>query len=641
MRQPFHSWFIHAALNAVLVAPAAAQPVHASRDPAAEEPPITAEDRQHWAFQPLQRPATPPIKDPAQARTPIDAFVLAKLEAAGTPLSAPADPATLIRRLSFDLTGLPPSVADVQAFVADSSDRAYEALVDRLLQSPRYGERQAQHWLDLARFAESDGFEHDIERKHAWKYRDWVIDALNRDLPYDEFVRLQIAGDELSPANAIATGFLLAGPDMPDLNNQVQRRHDVLNELTSTVGATFLGLTFGCAQCHDHAYDPISQADFYRLRAVFDNLPALSRDKQLGPAFVESSKTIPVSHVSVRGDHVRNAPTIVTAAVPRIATNGPTALQPIAIDKSTGRRTAFARWLTQSNQALLLRSTMNRIWMHHFGIPLAAQPNDLGRQGAPPTHPELLDWLSTELPARHWSLKAMHKLIVMSATYRQAGDIYDLRLMTYHLENSAKQAEGQIGIHKSRIINYSAFPRRRLSGEELRDAMLLVSGRLNLKAGGESVRLPLPPEVSSQLLKKQQKITPDPAEHDRRSIYTFARRNLRYPLFELFDKPDALMSCGRRNESTTSPQALTLFNSEFSGSIARSLAKQVLKQGSDPASIVTTAAWKCYSRAPTAQEQALGQAFLERQTALAGTLEEAVTDYCLALINASAFLFVD
>ena len=628
MRQPFHSWFIHAALNAVLLAPAAAQPVHASRDPAAEEPPITDEDRQHWAFQPLQRPATPPIKDLAQARTPIDAFILAKLEAAGTTLSAPADAATLIRRLSFDLTGLPPSVADVQAFIADSSDRAYEALVDRLLQSPRYGERQAQHWLDLARFAESDGFEHDIERKHAWKYRDWVIDALNRDLPYDEFVRLQIAGDELSPANAIATGFLLAGPDMPDLNNQVQRRHDVLNELTSTVGAAFLGLSFGCAQCHDHAYDPISQADFYRLRAVFDNLPALARDKQLGPAFVESGKAIPVSHVSVRGDHLRNAPTTVTAAVPRIATNGPTTLQATATDKTTGRRTAFGRWLTQSNQALLLRSTVNRIWMHHFGIPLAAQPSDLGRQGAPPTHPELLDWLATELPARHWSLKAMHKLIVMSATYRQSAQSSVLSAKTEHSALSTEHL-------------FSFFPRRRLSGEELRDAMLLVSGRLNLKAGGDSVRLPLPPEVSSQLLKKQQKITADPAEHDRRSIYTFARRNLRYPLFELFDKPDALMSCGRRNESTTAPQALTLFNSDFSGSIARSLAKQVLKQGSDPASIVTAAAWKCYSRAPTAQEQTLGQAFLERQTVLAGTLEEAVTDYCLALINASAFLFVD
>ena len=621
MGKPLHFLFLVASMTTVLEMPAAARTIHASRDPAAEEPPITAEDRQHWAFRPLQRPATPPIKDPAQARTPIDAFVLAKLEAAGTTLSAPADPATLIRRLSFDLTGLPPSVADVQAFVADSSDRAYEALVDRLLQSPSYGERQAQHWLDLARFAESDGFEHDIERKHAWKYREWVIDALNRDLPYDEFVRLQIAGDELSPANAIATGFLLAGPDMPDLNNQVQRRHDVLNELTSTVGAAFLGLSFGCAQCHDHAYDPISQADFYRLRAVFDNLPELARDKQLGPAFVESGKAIPVSHVSVRGDHVRNAPTTVTAAVPRIATNGPTALQPIAIGKSTGRRTAFARWLTQSNQALLLRSTMNRIWMHHFDIPLAAQPNDLGRQGAPPTHPDLLDWLATELPARHWSLKAMHKLIVMSATYRQSAQSPVLSAKTEHL--------------------FSFFPRRRLSGEELRDAMLFVSGRLNLKAGGESVHLPLPPEVSSQLLRKQQKVTTDPAEHDRRSIYTFARRNLRYPLFELFDKPDALMSCGRRTESTTSPQALTLFNSEFSSSIARSLAKQVLKQGSDAPSIVTTAAWKCYSRAPTPQEQTLGQAFLERQTDLAGTLEEAVFDYCLALINASAFLFVD
>jgi len=629
MSKPLHSLFIQAALLAVMVAPSAARTVHASRDPAAEEPPITAEDRQHWAFQPLQRPAVPAVQNSAQARNEIDRFILARLEATSQTLSAPADAAILIRRLTLNLTGLPPDVDTVQAFIADSSDRAYEALVDRLLQSPRYGEKQAQHWLDLARFAESDGFEHDIERKHAWKYRDWVISALNRDLPYDDFVRWQLAGDELSPENAIATGFLLAGPDMPDLNNQALRRHDVLNEITGTVGAAFFGLTVGCAQCHDHAYDPVSQADFYRLRAVFDNLHPLARDKQLGPAFTEAGQATPTSHVSVRGDYSRAAPTTVVASFPRIAASKTPSLTATLTDKSTGRRAAFAQRLTQPDNALFLRSTINRVWMQHFGLPIAGQPNDLGRQGEAPTHPELLDWLATELPKRAWSMKAMHKLIVMSATYRQAP----------RLEHRAKgEAIQPLALSPSL---YASFPRRRLSGEEIRDAMLRVSGRLNLKSGGESVRLPLPPEVSSHLLEKQQKVTGDPSEHDRRSIYIFARRNLRYPLFELFDKPDALMSCGRRNESTTAPQALTLFNSAFSGSIARSLAKEVLKQGSETDTIINAAAWKCYSRAPTAQEQTLGQAFLERQARLAGTLDEAVADYCLALINASAFLFVD
>jgi hypothetical protein len=606
-----------------------AKPIHASRDPAAEEPPITTVEREHWSFKPLARPALPIIKRTTSVRNEVDRFILAKLEAEKSSLSPQADAATLIRRVTFDLIGLPPTVEEVKAFIADSSDQAYEALVDRLLKSPHFGEQQARHWLDLARFAESDGFEHDIERKHAWKYRDWVIDALNRDLPYDEFVRLQLAGDELSAHDAIATGFLVAGPDMPDLNNQTLRRHDVLNEITGTVGAAFFGLTVSCAQCHDHAYDPISQADFYRLRAVFDNLPPLARDRQLGPAFAEAGNASPISHVSVRGDYLRAAPTTVTASFPRIATSKATSFQPTPTDKTTGRRAAFARWLTQPDNVLLLRSTVNRLWMHHFGLPIAGQPNDLGHQGEAPTHPELLDWLATELPARHWSLKAMHKLIVMSATYRQGA------CRTEH-----GVSEGSL-LHAPSSMLYASFPRRRISGEELRDAMLLVSGRLNLKAGGESVRLPLPTEVSSQLLKKQQKVTENKAEHDRRSIYTFARRNLRQPIFELFDKPDALVSCGRRSESTTAPQALTLFNSEFSSDIAHSLAKEVLKSGTDATSVVNAASWRSFARAPTDQELAMGKAFIEHQTAITRTLDEAVSDYCLALLNASAFLFVD
>ena len=598
---------------------AQAKSIHASNDPVRDEPPIATDDKEHWAFKPLQRPQVPKLKNEATARNEVDRFVLAKLEAAGQTLSPQADPATLMRRVAFDLTGLPPAIEDVRAFMKDSGDRAFEAYVDKLLATLQYGERWAQHWLDLARYAETDGFEYDTERKHAYKYRDCVIEALNKDLPFDQFVRQQIAGDEMTPQEMMATGFLVAGPDMPDINLQDERRHVVINDITSTFGSAFLGVTIGCAQCHDHPYDPLSQADFYRLRAFFDNLPEMKRDKAVGPAFVEVSATSPPSHVSIRGDFRRPGPAV-QPAFPRIANQEAKSVSATPLEKSSGRRSALAQWLTQPTNGLFLRASVNRLWQHHFGKPLAGIPNDLGHQGEAPTHPELLDWLATELPRQKWSLKAMHKLIVMSATYRQ----------------SSLPTPGHLD-----TVNYALFPRRRLSGEEVRDALLAVSGQINLKPGGASVRLPLPPEVSATLLKKQQGATTDPPELHRRSIYTFARRNLRHPLFELFDRPDALMSCGRRNESTTAPQALMLFNSEFSLSMAQAIAAQVKASGSDPTTLVTSAIWQCYARAPSAKELALGTAFIERQTALTATFDEAITDYCLALLNANAFLTID
>ncbi len=244
-----------------------------AEEPAPPEPPIVAGDREHWSFRPLQRPEPPTVEDAGWCRTPIDRFILAPLEAEGLRPAPEADRLTLLRRVTFDLTGLPPTPEEIAAFLADTAPQAYERVVDRLLESRAYGERYAQHWLDLARFAETDGFEHDHVRPNAWRYRDWVIDALAADMPYDEFVRRQLAGDELfpdDPAAAIGTGFLLCGPDMPDINLQEERRHNFLNSMTGTVGTVFLGLQFECASCHDHKYDPLSQYDFYRLRAFFE-----------------------------------------------------------------------------------------------------------------------------------------------------------------------------------------------------------------------------------------------------------------------------------------------------------------------------------------------------------------------------------
>jgi hypothetical protein len=550
--------------------------IRASADPVKDERPITAKDREHWAFQPL-------------AKAGVDA-TLVKLS---PPQSPPADDATLIRRVTFDLAGLPPLNTDTETGRGGDREKDYEALVDELLASPRYGEHWAQWWLDLARFAETDGFEYDAERSRAWQYRDWVIKALNDDMPFDQFVQRQIAGDLMG--DEAATAFLFTVPDMPDLNNQSERRHVLLNDITSTVGAIGLGLTVGCAQCHDHPYDPISQADFYRLRAFFDNTVLPKERKPLGPSVRVFTEGVPASTVFVRGDFKRPGPEI-KPAIPRLFGS---------LEKPD--RAAFAQWLASKDNALFLRAMANRIWQQHFGKPLAAVPGDLGHQGEAPTNPALLDWLAAELPRQNWSLKKLHKLIVMSPTYRQA-----------------------------------KLPQRRLTGEMLRDAMLAVSGQLNLKAGGPGVRLPIPKEVSDTLLRDQYKVTPDVTEHTRRSIYIFARRNVRHPLFDLFDRPDAQISCARRNESTTAPQALALLNSSFAHDTAAKLATSLSeKHGSDTQALISAASRLCLSRTANEAEIATGVAFIEQQTKLASNFQGALADYCLALLNSNEFLFVD
>jgi len=646
--------------------------------PPIKEPAITAKDRDHWAFRPLTRPETPRVANEAQVRNDIDRFILQRLETADLTLAPEASRETLIRRLSFDLTGLPPTPKEIDAFLADKSPDAYERLVDRLLDSKAYGERWAQHWLDVARFAESDGFEHDKVRKEAWRYRDWVIRAFNEDMPYDQFIRWQIAGDELAPDNPdarLATGFLVAGPDMPDINLPEERRHNVLNEMTSTVGSAILGLAFNCAQCHDHKYDPVSQADFYRTRAFFSNMAIAPKNRSLHHTFSEKGAEPPVARIWQRGDFRRPGSEVRPGFLRVVSQqdNRP-APTPIA-GKSTGRRAELARWLTRPDHPLTQRVIANRLWLHHFGRGLVGTPNDFGTQGEEPTHPALLDWLATELPRQGWSLKAMHRLLVNSAAYRQAGS------------GSGKSWTRRLAADPDNRL-YSRMNRQRLSGEAVRDAMLSASGRLNRKAGGPGFRPPLPRAVTVTLLKNQWPVTKDETEHYRRSVYLFARRNLRYPMFEVFDRPDALASCAQRNISTTAPQSLTLFNSEFSLERARDLAESILAAaprsaavpatGPDgvppqdatdrkPASVpnaakaITLAYRRTLGRLPTPAELKTGKAFLEsqstalrkenRQTSqLAAAAAEsgvdphlsaAFTDYCLALFNLNEFVYVD
>lgn len=583
------------------------------------ESPLTEKDRSHWSFVAPVRPSVPKIEAPLHNE--IDHFIHGRLQKKGLTFTPRADRTTLLRRLSFDLTGLPPTPREIDAFLADRSPGAYERQVDRLLASPAYGERWAQHWLDVARYAESDGFEFDHERKEAWRYRDWVIQALNEDLPYDRFVHWQLAGDELTTEDkpVHATGFLVAGPDMIDINLATERRHEFLNKMTQTIGESLLGLTVGCAQCHTHKTDPISIDDFYRLRAFFANTVVNPRkSKQLPPTVRETAKP-PSSFVMQRGDFRRPGREVQPAFL-RITNPVAVAVpgkDPTSI--SSHRRSALARWLTRPNHPLTGRVIVNRLWQHHFGQGIVSTANDFGHTGLPPSHPNLLDWLATELPRRHWSLKSMHRLMVTSRTYRQSS----------HGAGPEWQASLQQDPSNELL---SRMPRRRLEGEAIRDSLLAAAGLLNRKRGGPSIRPPLPKEVTSTLLRNQWVVTKDASEHDRRSVYIFVRRNLRFPFFDVFDRPDTTVSCPRRNETTTATQSLTLLNSEFSFRIAKTLAHRVEDRG-DRSHQVAALYRLLFARFPSQREQTIASHLLDS----GGTL----ADLSLALLNTNEAIYID
>ncbi|MDA0284834.1 MAG: DUF1549 and DUF1553 domain-containing protein, partial [Planctomycetota bacterium] len=538
---------------------------------------------------------------------------------------------TLLRRLYFDLTGLPPTLAQIDDFFSDESLDAYERLVDRLLASPAYGERWAQHWLDLARFAETDGFEHDKIRPDAWMYRDWVINAFNDDMPFDEFVRHQLAGDESGSVNRVATGFLTCGPDMPDINLQEERRHSFMNEMTSTVGSAFLGLQLGCAQCHDHKYDPISQLDFYRLRAFFDPAFQFTKNKEAGLPDGNDAQT--VSHLMVRGDF-RRVGDPVEAAFPRLVNVA--GVKPDVASHKNSLRTRLAQWLTRPDNPLCMRTIVNRMWQHHFGQGLCDSPSDLGVMGDTPEHGELLDWLATEFPRRGFRFKSMHRLIVTSATYRQAS-----RLPADALPDQARQWHAAL-TKDPRNRFFSRGTRRRLEGEAIRDAMLAAAGQLSNRRGGPGIRPPLPDELVHTLLKNQWPVSDDAADFSRRSIYLFVRRNLRFPLFEAFDKPDTNFSCPLRNKSTIAPQALMLLNSKLSFDAAKSLALLIEEAcGQSEADLdrrIELAFLRTLSRRPSLEETELATRFLKASN---DGESAALVDLCLSLFNVNEFPYVD
>ncbi len=597
------------------------------------EAPITESDRDHWSLRPRANVEVPKSASAEWRHNEIDDFIAAELERLGLTPQPEASRRTLIRRVTLNLTGLPPTPDETARFVADESPEAFATLVNRLLQSPAYGERWAQHWLDLARFAETDGFEHDLVRSDAWRYRDWVIDALNADMPYDRFIRLQIAGDLLEPGNeaaAIATQFCVSGPDMPDINSQDERRHTLLNEMTATVGEVILGLQIGCAQCHDHKYDPISQADFYRLRAIFE--PAISVKKNSSVTGLrENSSYEPTSHVMIRGDYRRPGQQV-SPGVLRVLDSESLHYSPTAHAGNDGRRIAFAAWVVHPNHPLTARVVVNRVWQHHFGTGICETLSDFGVMGMEPVNGPLLDWLANWFVDNGWSMKQLHRLIVTSAAYGQRSRLSD---------NAS--AEETAAWHLSLRIDpdyrmLSRFPRQRLQGEVIRDAMLQLAGILNRQAGGPGIRPPLPEELRGTLLKDQWNVSENESEHHRRSIYVFARRNLRFPIFDAFDRPSANESCSRRTVSTTAPQALHLMNSEFSQRMAELIATDATAKNPERDQQISHSFERILNRLPTADELTTMNAFLDESQ---DADSHGMTYLCLSLLNCNEFVFVD
>jgi hypothetical protein len=592
---------------------------------------ITPEERAHWAFRRPTAAAPPAVRDAGWVRNPIDAFVLSALESSGLAPAPEADRPTVLRRLAFDLTGLPPAPAEVERFLADRRPGAYERLVDRLLASPHYGERQAQHWLDLARYADSDGFEFDALRPDAWRYRDWVVGAINADLPYDRFVALQLAGDEVAPGDPeafVATGFNRCYPDMVDLNDQGLRRQNALNDMTDTTGYAFLGLTIACARCHDHKFDPVRIEDYYALQAVFapsrfrDDFPLPGGRDPRRPALArgldETSPRAPATHVLIRGQY--GVPGAVVAPAAPAVLDGGAGLRIEPTASSTGRRRALAAWLVDPGNPLTARVQVNRLWQRRFGRGLVDTPSDFGTMGDEPSHPELLDWLATELMRRGWSSKAIDRLIVTSASYRQS---------------SRAGAAARVLDPENRLLSHQG--RRRLDGEAIRDAMLAVSGRLNPAPGGPPVCPPLPAELGAKGIKAWP-VSPDPADHVRRSLYVLVRRNLRYPFFEAFDRPDTNASCPRREATIIAPQALSLLNGELAFASARALARRSAAEagpGATTAERIDAIHLLALGRRPDPEGRRLAADFV------AGGGEAAWDALALALLNINEFITVD
>lgn len=654
----------------------------------------------HWAYRPPQRPDLPPVHDTSWPRNAIDHFVLARLEAEGLQPSPEADRATLLRRASLDLIGLPPTLEEIEAFLTDERPDAYEQAVERLLASPRYGERWARLWLDLARYADTQGYEKD-NRRTIWPYRDWVIDALNRDLPFDQFTIEQIAGDMLPDATLaqrVATGF--HRNTMTNTEGGTDDEEFRVAAVVDRVNTTFevwMGTTMACAQCHSHKYDPFTQREYYQVFAIFNNtadhdanddrpfveVPTpeqLAERQRLNAAIAELEKQIeeiepedrtrqaaweqrlaaalttddqsdePSDEIEALPQNVREAlsiaaderneeqakllaehyrtldpplvelqqqieaqrkamPSIPTTLVmeelpepreTRIHLRGsfldpgelvepgvPAVLHPLPEGQPANRLT-FARWLVDPANPLVGRVTMNRHWEQFFGQGLVATSEDFGRQGEPPSHPELLDWLATELVAQNWSIKAMHRLIVTSATYRQSS-----RVTPELIERDPN----------NRLL--ARGPRVRLEAEAIRDQALAIAGLLSRKMHGPSVMPPQPEGIWQVVYSGDQWVTSEGEDRYRRGVYTFWRRTSPYPSMVVFDAPSREFCVVRRSRTNTPLQALTTLNDPVYFEAAQALARRIVTEASGDETQRAEHGFRlCLAREPSDDERA-------------------------------------
>ncbi|MFL5341105.1 MAG: PSD1 and planctomycete cytochrome C domain-containing protein [Gemmataceae bacterium] len=635
--------------------------------------PASQASAKHWSFQPPKRPALPAVKQSTWVHNDIDRFILARLEKEGIAPSIEADKSTLLRRLCFDLLGLPPTPKQIDEFLSDNAADAYERLVDRLLASPHYGERWGRHWLDAARYADSDGFEKDGGRPHAWRWRDWVIDALNRDVPFDRFTIEQLAGDLLPHVSAetrTATGF-----HRNTLTNkeggvdQEQFRVEATIDRTNTTAAVWLGLTLGCAQCHDHKYDPLSQRDYYQFFAFFNN--ADEYNLPLNPAEEEKRKALEAQHKRALEAYKKNLPAAMArweaALTPAELAKQPANLQPIlkrpawqrtepekkelaeafqltdsryveltkkhaaelkklnvalaqTLREGPGRvthvlirgdflrpgvevvpgfpavfgsraqppknRLDLVKWLVSPDNPLTARVQVNWTWQKHFGRGLVATLEDFGTRGEPPSHPELLDWLATEFIRQNWSMKALHKLIVCSATYRQSS-----------------QTRPELRDRDPQNVLLARQNRLRFEAEVVRDNALAVSGLLTDTVGGPSVHPPQPAGISELTYANSAKwVESTGSDRYRRGLYIWFQRTSPYPTLMTFDAPDSNVCCVRREKSNTPLQALTLLNDAAFVECAQALGKRLAAASGDTHKRLTFA-WKlCLGREPAAAE---------------------------------------
>jgi len=621
--------------------PVTPQPV--ASQPAGKPDADSPRARSHWAFVP-PKPLTPPptARDVVH---PIDSFIRARLREAGIEPPAMASPRSLARRVAFDLTGLPPSPEDVEAFASDPSEDAWERLVDRLLASPHHGEKWGRHWLDLVRFAETNSYETDEAKPHAWRYRDYVIRAINLDKPYDQFIREQIAGDELpgaGPDGIIATGYYRLGIWDADPADRDLALYDQLDDLVATTGQVFLGLTVDCARCHDHKIDPISQRDYYALLSFFRNIQPyhnggagdevpIPEGKAL--AVTENRGTPPPTHVLFRGNPASPG-AVVEPAFPRVL--GPSALARVSPTAagSSGRRTALAQWLSSPDNPLTARVIVNRVWQHHFGQGLVRSPSDFGFQGSPPTHPELLDWLALDFIRHGWSLKHLHRRILTSRAWRASTAVPSASL-------AADPANDL----------FSRFEMRRLAAEEIRDAALWISGQGNPHMAGPGVFVPLPKEVlASQSVPGKGWGSSPPEQHGRRSIYIHVKRSLLHPVLLGFDLAETDRSTPVRFTTTQPMQALGMLNGPFFNQCAEQLAQRIRTEhpGPFPTTDRALAPWigrilhLVTQRPPSPIEIDRGIAFIRTvQARDAMTPDAALRAFCLLALNLNETIHLD